>query len=249
MRVCLVTHQVTKSRQHNIERMRAAVRRAARKGADLVLFGEAAVTGLVNKDVPRQDLSLGAEIPGPQVSEFVGLAEGHQIYIAFGLLERQNGELYDSALLLDRRGEIALHYRRFTGGWHGEEADPTIYKEGNELPTYDAPWGNLAFLICGDLFSERIVDLVKRKKPDWVLVPMARCFGDGSYDSERWYEQEVPAYARRVRQLGATTLIVNYLAEEKLQGGAFGGSLVISEEGAVIDDFPPGKPGSLMVEI
>jgi hypothetical protein len=82
-----------------------------------------------------------------------------------------------------------------------------------------------------------------------LLFPFARCFPDGSYDQNRWDVEEKPLYVERVKLAGITALMTNYLSEVSLDGGSFGGAMVVSGDGAVVDSFPLGKVGMLLVDL
>jgi len=222
---------------------------AADAGADLVLFPEAALTGLINNDDPSHDLSLGQAIPGPATEVLAGLTRERRIWLGIGILEREGGRLYDSAVLLTPDGEIGLKYRRITPQWHGRTADPSIYRQGTELSKLETSLGTFAFLICGDLFDDELIQRVRVLRPDWLLFPFARCFDDGSCDQRRWEREEKPMYVQRARLTGSTTLMTNYLAEGNLLRGGFGGAMVVSSDGTVVDSLPLGKVGILLVDL
>ena len=233
MRVALVVHEI------------GADLRGSLPDADLVLFGEAVRTGLINNNDPAHDLPLGVEIPGPWIEELRD-AHGH---VALGLLEREGDRLYDSAALLGPDGSILLHYRRNHPGWHGPRADPETYRQGTEISAVDTPLGRFAFLICGDLFDDEIVDRARALEADWLLFPFWRCFDDFSHDDRRWLDQELPEYAARVARTNTTTLMVNCLAPREMMGGAFGGAAVVAPTGELLHSWPLGKPGALVVEL
>ena len=56
-------------------------------------------------------------------------------------------------------------------------------------------------------------------------------------------------YVQRVTITGVTTLMTNYLADRELLGGAFGGAMVVAGDGTLIDSFPLGKVGMLLVDL
>src|SRR5450756_3100938 len=99
MNVSLVVYRVGADTAKNIERMDLAVTQSAKSGAHLVLFSEAATTGLILNNDPRHDLMLGEPVPGPAVAHFADLAKSSRIHIAFGILERDGAALYDTCLL------------------------------------------------------------------------------------------------------------------------------------------------------
>jgi N-carbamoylputrescine amidase len=231
-------------------RMAECARAAASGGADLVLFPEAAPTGLINNDDPAHDLPLGQSVPGPLTRLLGAVAREESVLVASGLLERERDMLYDAAVLLGPEGEVLLHYRRIQPQWHGRNADPEVYGRGEELPTAGTPWGRMLVLLCGDLFDDGIVERARRAEPDYVLFPFARSFSDGTCDQGRWEREEAPAYARRAALLGCTTLMVNCL-EDRVEPRypAFGGALVVGADGRVLARWPLGQAGTLHVEV
>jgi N-carbamoylputrescine amidase len=249
MKVALAVPHITSDIQANREGLYDLIKQAAAVQAELVLLPEAALTGLINNGDPGHDLPLGQPIPGPFVSSLGERASRHRMWLATGLLEREKGRLYDSAVLLDPRGKIALRYRRIQPQWHGKSANPAVYREGKALSVTPTPFGRCLFLICGDLFDDQILDRACRLAPDLVLFPFARCFPNGVHDQRRWDEEELPCYAERIAALGGQALLVNHVAEPTLLGGAFGGAWVIDQQGNVRCQRPLGQPGLLVTEI
>jgi len=247
MKATLVVVRVTENIETNFRHIVEAIHECP-DDTDLVLFPEAAITGLINNDDLLHDLPLGLSIPGEFTHTLSEIAKRKKIHIGIGILEREGKKLYDSAILITPVGDIALKYRRMTSGWHGKKADPRVYCKGNELKKARTTLGTFAFLICGDLFSEKLITQVQGLQPDWILFPFARCFEDGVYDQKRWDEEKLE-YIERVKLAGSTTLMVNYLADEKLDGGSFGGAMVVSPTGEIIAEMPIGKEGMLHCEI
>jgi N-carbamoylputrescine amidase len=250
MQAALVVHHVEAGREANLQRLAGLAQEAARQGADLALFAEAAVTGLVNNDDPDHDLPLGEPIPGPSTDCLAALCRDLRLWLGFGLLERDGDCLYDSAVLLDPRGAIALTYRRNQPQWHGRDADPRVYRQGSDVGKATTPFGTVAFLLCGDLFDDGIAGRLRDIRPNWLLFPFARCFGDGSVDQRRWDTEELPEYLARVRLVGVPTLMVNYLGSASIPGdNSFGGAFAVSATGEVVASLPLGREGMLLVDL
>jgi len=144
MKAALVVNEVTPSPQANLAAIEELAEEAADGHADLVLFPEAAVTGLINNDDPEHDLPLGEPIPGPVTDRLAALACARSIYVATGILEREGSCLYDSAVLLGPNGDVVLKYRRIQPQWHGRDADSNVYRQGDELDSAQTlvgtPW-------------------------------------------------------------------------------------------------------------
>ena len=248
MKVALVVNRVTEDTHANLLSIMDNAHKAADRGADLVLYPEAALTGLINNDDPDHDLLLGEPIPGPLTDTLSKIAQERSIYISMGIIEREKSKLYDSAVLINPKGEIVLKYRRMDPHWHGELADPEVYRQGKELRKAKTTLGEFSYLICGDLFDDGLLNGLQRLQSDWLLFPFARFFEDRSYDQKRWDEEEKPEYIARVEQAGVTTFMVNYISE-KDSGGSFGGAMVVSSTGEIIEEFPIGIEGILYVDL
>jgi predicted amidohydrolase len=249
MKAALVVHRVLYDIDANLAAIVLMAHEAADAAAELVVFPDAALTGLINSDDASHDLPLGQEVPGPVTDVLAELARDRCIWLAVGLLEREGGRLYDTALLFTPAGEIGLKYRRIQPQWHGRGADASVYCEGEELPKVETLLGTFGFLICGDLFDDELVQRMRDLQPDWLLFPFARCFDDGSYDQERWDREEKHVYMDRVRLAGITALMTNTLADKELDGGSFGGALVVSRDGTEVDSLPLGETGILSVAL
>ena len=250
MHAALIVNKVGLNCQKNLVHILDLVERAVVCGADLILLPETALTGLINNDNPTHDLALGEQIPGPVTSTLCSICQKHSIWLGIGFLERKGGHLYDTAVLIDGEGHIKLKYRRIQSQWHGKSVDPTIYIQGIKLLKAATPFGSLAFLICGDLFDDEIVNQFMTLKVDIMLYPFARCFSDGSMDQNRWDTEELPEYITRVQLTRTPTLMVNYLADSSLgDGNSFGGAYAISASGEIIGSYPLGKPGILLVDL
>jgi N-carbamoylputrescine amidase len=246
----LIVNPIGPDRQKNLVQILELANQAVSYGAQLILFPEAALTGLINNDQPSHDLQLGVSIPGPEIIELANFCQINDSWIGIGLLEREGMCLYDTAILLNDKGQIVLHYRRIQTQWHSPLANSNVYCRGSILDKTPTPFGSMAFLICGDLFDDRILSQLKAIRPDLLLFPFARCFDNGTIDQDRWNRDEFPEYLKRVRLADTPALMVNYLADTLLDdGNTFGGAFAVSHTGKVIAQYPLGKPGILMVDL
>ncbi len=247
MKVSLVVNRITEDIEENFTRIVNAINKYSDE-TDLFLFPEGAITGLINNDDPSHDLPIASPIPGRYTRILSHVAKERSVHIGIGMLERDGYKLYDSAILINSFGEIALHYRRITPTWHGKNADPKVYCEGTELKKVKTNLGTFAFLICGDLFDDSLIGKIRKLQIDYLLYPFSRCFKDGTYNQERW-EDEKHEYIKRIKLAKSTTLMVNTLAHKALDGGSFGGAMIVSSSGEIIKEIPIGKEGILHAEI
>lgn len=243
MKVALVVNKIDKLIKENVNKIIEYINMAADKNADLVLFSETALTGLINDDNPEHDIELGICIQGDIINEICQIAKNRGINIALGIFEKEEKNLYDSAIFINRNGEIGMKYRRITNGWHNPSIKDSVYKEGNELITYNSDIGNVCFLICGDLFDEDLVSRARLLDADILLFPFARSFYDGSFDQSRWENEELESYVEQIKKTNKITLGVNYLSEEY-----FGGAFIVTGEGKLLSDIKLGQEGMLMYD-
>ncbi len=247
-KVALVVPRITADPNLNLATIEQMATEATSSGAGLVLFPEAVLTGLINNDDPVHDTLLAQAIPGPATERLGALCKRLGIWLGFGMLERDETKLYDSAVLLEPDACIGIVYRRIQPQWHGMNADPAVYRQGVEVPTATTPLGKMAFLLCGDLFDDAIVSRVRSLDLDWMLFPFARSFADGTADQARWDKDELPRYAERVGMTRTPAFMVNYLADDSLPDDhSFGGAFVISANGEVLASHPLGDDGILIV--
>jgi len=74
---------------HNLRGLLSAVSKAAEQDADLVVFCEVSLTGLVNNGDPSHDLPLGVKIPGEETRHIANAAKDNGLLVALGLFERE----------------------------------------------------------------------------------------------------------------------------------------------------------------
>ena len=117
---------------------------------DLVCLPEHFATGYLWK---LEDLRrFGETIPGPTTDRISGLAREHQVFFAFGLVETNGPEFFNSAVLISRTGGIVLKHRKIQ--------EPAPYAMGVAVPSADTEIGRVSMLICGDLLNEEAAGML-----------------------------------------------------------------------------------------
>jgi formamidase len=118
-------------------------------GLDLVVFPEYALHGLSMSTAPE----LMCRMDGPEVAAFKMACIEHRLWGCFSLMEfNPNGNPYNTGIVIDDRGEVALYYRKLHP-WVPVEA----WEPGNVgIPVIVGPKGcKLALIICHDgMFPE-----------------------------------------------------------------------------------------------
>lgn len=246
MRVALVINKITECVEKNIENLVNYINKAGNENADIVVFSETAITGLINNDNPEHDIKLGINIPGDEINRVCKIAKKRNINVALGVFERENNYLFDSAIFINRQGNISLKYRRISKGWRNPKMIDNIYKEGDEIGYYESDIGKIGFLICGDLFDDDLIVKVKELNLDYLIYPYARSFSNETYDQKKWDmdKEEFKDYINRIKLSNTTTFGANYL-DNKYFGGAF----AVNGQGKVLGSFDLGKEGILVLDL
>ncbi|WP_048146553.1 carbon-nitrogen hydrolase family protein [Pyrococcus abyssi] len=191
MRIALVPMHVRVGNfEYNWKELNRRFIEALSYNPDILVFPEYCLTGFREWDFS------GASLYGEIVERVSKLARENSVYVIFGLLEPYKSCVYNSALLLDRNGEVILKHRKFQ--------EPMKFCTGNTVKTARTEFGKVAIIICGDLYNKRILKWVKRKRPDYIFVPM-----EYSPDYGELNEDDFKAMSERVKLLNARTFIVN----------------------------------------
>ncbi len=117
-------------------------------GADIVAFPEIYPHLHIPWDKDDNLAQMAEELPGPTTSRMMAEAKKLGMYIIWPLWERDGDTLYNTAVLIDRQGEIAGTYHKF---------HPTIGEiekgimPGTEAPVLETDFGKIGMCICYDL--------------------------------------------------------------------------------------------------
>jgi (R)-amidase len=247
MKVSLVSCRTRFDPTQTLADLRETLRPAALAGCHLVCYPEFLIggrpTGNYESDRPRA-VTRG----GPFLEALRQLARGHGLSIAAGLLEEEEGILYDSAVLVGATGELDLHYRRISATWKPLWALSDRYREGSRYQTARLQGGAIGFALCGDLFHEPTLRHVRSSALDLLIVPLFRGYDEDCLDETAWGESEKHVYARQIAGLGVSALVVNAYADQE-PDTAFGGSLCVSPTGEILAEGVIGGPGVLIYEL
>lgn len=139
------------SKEKNLESMEHYCEEAGTKGVQFLVFPETALTGYSSEpSVPyelKMHVTQAEPIPGSATDRIAVLAKKYQMYVVFGMPERDGDKVYNSAAIIYPDGK-AESYRKIhlpfdEAGW----AEP-----GNEPKLIDTPWGPVGITICYDTY-------------------------------------------------------------------------------------------------
>ncbi|MGC8570002.1 MAG: carbon-nitrogen hydrolase family protein [Caldivirga sp.] len=133
----------------NLSRAVEAIRRSASMGCSIVVLPETLDIGWLNPDA----VELAKSIPGQYSDILVDAAKSHGVYVVAGLTERDNGKVYDSAILASPRGELMWKYRKINLTPEEQE----IYEVGDKVGVVDTEYGRIGVDICIDNAPSNLV--------------------------------------------------------------------------------------------
>jgi nitrilase len=148
-------------RERTLQKLEDLAGDAARGGAQLAVFPEAFVGGyprgitfgtVVGHRTPegrdhfRRYWEGAVEVPGPDVDRMARLARTTGLHLVVGVIEREGGTLYCTALLLSpTAGYLGKHRKLMPTA-----AERLVwgFGDGSTLPVVDTPLGRLGAVIC-----------------------------------------------------------------------------------------------------
>ena len=144
-----------------LEKVSQLTKQAAATGAKLVVFPEAFVSAYPKgldfgarvgsrtaegRDTFRRYFDSAIDVPGPAVDQLAKTARENAVHLVIGVIERDIGTLYCTALFFAPDGTFLGKHRKLM---------PTAmeriiwgYGDGSTLPVYDTALGKLGAVIC-----------------------------------------------------------------------------------------------------
>jgi predicted amidohydrolase len=116
------------------------------QGADIVLFHEELLVGYCPNLA-----QLAEPLEGATTQAFRRLLQGRESLIVYGLTERVGSDFYISAPVVSAHGVVANYHK--THLWwrdNGIRHEPTYYRPGNHLVTFEIRGYRVGLMICYD---------------------------------------------------------------------------------------------------
>lgn len=141
--------------ENNLKRMLEHIEAAARRGSDLIVLPETALTGY-DDDIgkPREEKMhrrLAQTVPGPAADAVAELTKKYGVFVVFGLAERDSedaSKVYNAAAICGPKGVLGccrkIHLPFSEMQWADNGDVPTLF---------DSPWGPIGVGICYDAYA------------------------------------------------------------------------------------------------
>lgn len=167
--------QPTGSLEENRDRYGDVCHRAADEGVDLLCLPETILSYGLPEPSPGQLLEHAVPVPGEHIDYFAAIAKERKMSIAFSVLEQDGDLVYNTAVLVDTEGSIALRYRKvhlaIREAWRG-------VSPGRAFGTTDVPAlaARVGMNICMDSSSAESARIVARLGAEILLLPIENDF-------------------------------------------------------------------------
>ena len=155
----------SKSPQENLDQFSALIKQAADQKADIVCLPE----GITIVGTNLNYVSASEPIPG-KTTEYLGnVAKQHNLYIVAGILEKDGDVVYNTSVLIDRKGNLAGKYRKIS--LPREEIDGGI-TPGDATPVFDTDFGRIGMMICWDVTFPETARALARQGAEVIFLPI-----------------------------------------------------------------------------
>jgi predicted amidohydrolase len=189
---CVNFAPVADDKAATLEKILASVREAAAQGVDLLVFPEEALVGAEACDACLAvngpcdlHLSLAETVPGPASEAVARLAAEFDMYVVFGLAERDRDDprrIYNAAAVVGPDGVMGS-YRKIHLGSPPWVTEGVTFAPGSALPVWQTRFGPIGVLICYDFWLNPELSRILALKGARVIVNCSASFaGPGKRD-------------------------------------------------------------------
>ena len=158
----------------------ALIKEAGEKGSGIIVCPEMATTGYVwNSE--EEVLPYCEEADGETFQVLAPLAKKYQSWIVCGIAEKEDGKLYNSAIIINSNGTLAGCYRKILLF----EQDETWANPGTERMLFKTEFGTMAPAICMDLNDNELIYWLWKARPD-ILAFCTNWLNEGTTIDDYW---------------------------------------------------------------
>ncbi len=172
----------TKSSAESVQQFLAATQAAVHGKTDVIVFPEGITVVGTNKSYEE----VAESIPGPTTATLGKLARQRSSYVVAGIYEREGVAIYNTAVLLNRSGDVIGKYRKVY--LPREEIEKGL-TPGSDYPVFRTDFGAVGLMICYDVFYPDPARALVSKGAEMILMPIWG--GDQTLGKARAIENKV----------------------------------------------------------
>ncbi|MFN8284428.1 MAG: carbon-nitrogen hydrolase family protein [Chitinophagales bacterium] len=232
--------------ERNFERAEKMIQQAAEQKADFILLPETIDFAWTHPS----SVNEAQTIPGNFSDLFCDLAKKYAIHIGVGLTEKVQTHHFNSAILINEKGEIYGKHHKI----NLLEVEFPFYKIGQKLEVFDTPFGKIGLNICADNYYDalHIGHTLARMGAQIILSPSSWTVDyhitendDPYYD--KWFKP-FHTLASYYDIIVASTTSVGYIVGGPYEGKKMiGCSLVVGKDGVIAQGKKNEFAGDLII--
>ena len=246
LRIALAQHApILGDLRRNVRAHVALARRAAGRGADLVVFPELSLTGYRLQDLVSE-VAVRLDRPGPLAPL---LAASRRIGIVAGLVEESEGHRFYNAAVHFEGGRIRHVHRKVYLPTYGMFEEGRYLSPGDTFAAYRSAAGRTGLLVCEDAWHPASALVLAQDGADLVVVlangpSQAVGVAGGPRNHETWLD-----LARVTAQM--QTVFVAFVNRVGVEDGVgfFGASMVVDPLGRVVASSPTLREDLLIADL
>ena len=166
------------SAAENVEEFGRFIDEAAAQHPDIICLPE----GITQVGTRFSYVEVSEPVPGPTTKRLGELAAKHRTWIVAGLYERMSNAVFNTAVLINREGQLAGMYRKTHLPREEWEAGLT---PGNDYPVFNTDFGKVGLIVCWEVQFPEPARAMALKGAELLLLPI-------------WGGSEVLARARAI---------------------------------------------------
>jgi predicted amidohydrolase len=155
----------TGSAAESVRQFLATVDATVHGKTDVILLPE----GITVVGTGKTYIDVAESIPGPTTEKLGELARKRSSYVAAGIFEREGAAVYNTAVLIDRQGNVAGKYRKVYLPREEVEGGLT---PGADYPVFQTDFGTVGLMICYDVFFSDPARALASRGAEIILMPI-----------------------------------------------------------------------------
>jgi predicted amidohydrolase len=223
-------------KQHNMKLIRAKLHEAAGQGAHLIVLPECMLSGYCFES-KAEGMEHAEPLPGPSTADLMLTCRELNVFVAYGLLERDGERLFNACALLGPEGLVGS-YRKAHLPFLG--VDRFVTPGDKPFAVHDIGGLKVGMLICYDGSFPEATRVLALLGADVVVLPTNWPVGgecSASYNAvARAHENHI--YFAAVNRVG-TEAEVNFIGQSR----------IVDYSGNVMDKNETNKEGMIYAEI
>jgi len=162
--------------QANADRLEQSFRKAREGGAQIAVAPEGALDGYVVNEIiagdapPEKMNEVAVPIDSSVIKRFQELARELRLCMVFGLAEKIDEDVFNSAVFIDNEGKIRgkYHKMQFAEGYHESW---WFNRLGEKSRAFDTPYGRCGIMICNDRWNPTLAKIPVLDGARFLIIP------------------------------------------------------------------------------